>query len=201
VVGGAKISTKTAPLEALVERVQTLLIGGGMANTMLLAQGLSVGSSLVEPEMLDTCRAVLDRAAARGVNLQLPQDVVVADDIDEPRRIEVRAVDDIPNDLMIVDLGPETRNRYTAALADAATVFWNGPMGVFEVEEFAAGTVAIARALADTDAFTVVGGGESVMAIHHAGVADRVGHVSTGGGASLQYLTGEELPAFGALEE
>lgn len=200
IVGGAKISTKTAPLEALVERVRTLLIGGGMANTMLLAQGCGVGRSLVEPEMLDTCRAVLDRAATRGVDLQLPQDVVVTDDLDEHQRVEIRAVDDIPDDLMIVDLGPETRERYTAALADAATVFWNGPMGVFEVEEFAAGTVAIARALADTDAFTVVGGGESVMAIHHAGVADRVSHVSTGGGASLQYLTGEELPATLALE-
>jgi phosphoglycerate kinase len=201
VVGGAKISTKTAPLEALVERVQTLLIGGGMANTMLLAQGRNVGRSLVEPEMLDTCRAVLDRAAARGVDLQLPIDVVVADDVHEPRRIEVRAVDDLPDDLMIVDLGPDTRDRYTAALANAATVFWNGPMGVFEVEEFAAGTVSIARALADADAFTVVGGGESVMAIHHAGVADRVSHVSTGGGASLQYLTGEALPALVALEK
>ncbi len=201
VVGGAKISTKTAPLEALVERVRILLVGGGMANTMLLAQGISVGRSLVEPEMLDTCRAVMDRAAALGVDLHLPQDVVVTDDVEEPQRIEVRAVDDIPDDLMIVDLGPETRQRYADALAHAATVFWNGPMGVFEVDEFAAGTVAIARALAATDGFTVVGGGESVMAIHHAGVADQVSHVSTGGGASLQYLTGEALPAILALEE
>jgi phosphoglycerate kinase len=200
VVGGAKISTKTAPLEALVERVQTLLLGGGMANTMLLAQGFSVGRSLVEPEMIDTCRAVLERASARGVDLQLPQDVVVTDDLEAPHRTEIRAVDDIPGDLMIVDLGPKTRTRYAAALAKAATVFWNGPMGVFEVEEFAAGTVAIARTLAEADTFTVVGGGESVMAIHHAGVADRVSHVSTGGGASLQYLTGEALPAIVALE-
>ncbi len=201
VVGGAKISTKTAPLEALVERVETLLIGGGMANTMLLAQGVSVGRSLVEVEMLGTCRAVLDRAAVRRVDLQLPHDVVVTDDLDDPRRIEVCNVDAIPDDLMIVDLGPETRARYTASLAGAATVFWNGPMGVFEVEEFAAGTVAIARALADIEGFTVVGGGESVMAIDHAGVVDRIGHVSTGGGASLEFLTGAPLPAIVALEE
>jgi len=201
IVGGAKISTKTAPLEALVERVQTLLIGGGMANTMLLAQGLRVGRSLVEVEMLDTCRAVLDRADARGVDLQLPQDVVAADDIDDPHRIEVCAVDDIPDDLMIVDLGPETRRRYTDALAGAATVFWNGPMGVFEVEEFAAGTVAIAHTLAAIDGFTVVGGGESVMALHHAGVVDQISHVSTGGGASLEFLNGAPLPAILALEE
>jgi len=200
VVGGAKISTKTAPLEALVERVQTLLIGGGMANTMLLAQGRNVGRSLVEVEMLDTCRAVMDRATARGVDLQLPQDVVVADDIEDPQRIEVCSVDDIPDDLMIVDLGPETRRRYTAALAAAATVFWNGPMGVFEIEEFAAGTVVIARALADSRVFTVVGGGESVMAVHHTGVVDQISHVSTGGGASLEYLTGAPLPAIVALE-
>jgi phosphoglycerate kinase len=201
VVGGAKISTKTAPLEALVERVETLLIGGGMANTMLLAQGVSVGRSLVEVEMLDTCRAVMDRAAVRRVDLQLPHDVVVTDDIDDPRRIEVCAVDEIPDDLMIVDLGPETRARYTASLAGAATVFWNGPMGVFEVEEFAAGTVAIARALADIEGFTVVGGGESVMAIDRSGVVDRIGHVSTGGGASLEFLTGAPLPAIVALEQ
>ena len=128
------------------------------------------------------------------------QRYVVTDDLEEPHRNEIRTVDDIPDDLMIVDLGPDTRNRYTGTLADAATVFWNGPMGVFEVEEFAAGTLAIARALAEADAFTVVGGGESVMAIHHAGLSDRVSHVSTGGGASLQYLTGEALPATLALE-
>jgi phosphoglycerate kinase len=167
----------------------------------LLAQGVRVGRSLVEVEMLDTCRAVMDRAAVRRVDLQLPHDVVVTDDIDDPRRIEVCAVDEIPDDLMIVDLGPETRARYTASLAGAATVFWNGPMGVFEVEEFAAGTVAIARALADIEGFTVVGGGESVMAIDRSGVVDRIGHVSTGGGASLEFLTGAPLPAIVALEQ
>lgn len=201
VVGGAKISTKTAPLRALVERVRTLLIGGGMANTMLLAAGQRVGRSLVEEEMLDTAREVMARAQELGVEILLPTDVVVADSIDEPSRVEVVAADQIPDDLMVVDLGPTTRQRFAEALSTARSVFWNGPMGVFELEEFAAGTVAIARSLADADAFTVVGGGESVMAIHHAGVADRIDHVSTGGGASLQFLTGETLPAIGALQD
>jgi phosphoglycerate kinase len=200
VVGGAKISTKTAPLEALVERVETLLIGGGMANTMLLAQGHSVGRSLVEKEMLDTARAVLDRARERGVSLELPDDVVVADAIDNPTRVEVVASDAVPDDLMIVDIGPRSCERFRSAIEGAKTVFWNGPMGVFEHPDFAEGTMAVARALASSPAFTVVGGGESVMAVHRAGVADDIDHVSTGGGASLQFLTGDELPALVALE-
>jgi phosphoglycerate kinase len=200
VVGGAKISTKTAPLRALVERVQTLLVGGGMANTFLLAGGREVGRSLVEEEMLDSAREVMERARERGVELELPSDVVVADDVDDPTTVEVVAADGIPPDMMVVDLGPETRQRFSQAVAGANTVFWNGPMGVFEVEEFAAGTVVLARALAEAPGFTVVGGGESVMAIHRAGVADRMSHVSTGGGASLQFLTGETLPAIRALE-
>jgi len=200
VVGGAKISTKTAPLEALLERVEVLLIGGGMANTMLAAQGRPVGRSLVEQEMLETASSVMARAGQRGVLLELPTDVVVADAISSPTRVAVVAADAVPDDMMIVDIGPATRERFAAAIAGARTVFWNGPMGVFETEPFAAGTMAVARALASSTAFTVVGGGESVMAVHRAGVADAIGHVSTGGGASLQYLTGETLPAIAALE-
>jgi len=201
VVGGAKISTKTAPLTALVERADTLLIGGGMANTFLLAQGHEVGRSLVEVEMLDTARHVMARAAERGIAFELPTDVVVADAIENPTRVELTATDSIPADLMVVDLGPASRNRYRALLSDAMTVFWNGPMGVFEVAEFAAGTFTVAEAIARTAGFTVVGGGESVMAIHRAGLADRVDHVSTGGGAALQFITGETLPAIRALED
>ena len=200
VVGGAKISTKTAPLAALLERVELLLIGGGMANTMLLAQGRSVGRSLVEHEMLETASAVLRRAAERGVRVELPTDVVVADAIASPTRVEVVAADAVPADMMIVDIGPATQERFAAAIAGARTVFWNGPMGVFETAEFAAGTMAVARALAASKAFTVVGGGESVMAVHRAGVADAIGHVSTGGGASLEFITGKVLPAIAALE-
>jgi phosphoglycerate kinase len=201
VIGGAKVSTKTAPLAAMVDRVQVLLIGGGMANTFFKTCGLEVGRSLVENEMLATARTVLDRAAARGVELVLPSDVVVSDDLSSPTRVEVVAVDAIPPDLMVVDIGPDTRARYVEVLAGARTVFWNGPMGVFEVERFAAGTVAVAEALASCPGFTVVGGGESVMAVRRAGVDDRIDHVSTGGGASLALVSGDELPALTALGE
>jgi phosphoglycerate kinase len=200
-VGGAKVSTKTTPLEALVGRVQTLLIGGGMANTFLLAQGHPVGRSLVEEEMVETAREVMASAAARGVSLELPSDVVVTDSLGAPTRTEIVPADAVPEDLMIVDLGPASRQRYCAAIAGAQTVFWNGPMGVFEVEAFAEGTMAVAQAMAASAAFTVVGGGESVMAIRRAGVDSSIDHVSTGGGASLQFLTGETLPAILALEE
>jgi phosphoglycerate kinase len=200
VIGGAKVSTKTAPLEAMVERVHSLLIGGGMANTFFLAQGLEVGRSLVEEDMLDTARRVLERARERGVAIELPEDVVVADAVEDPQRVEVVASDAIPAELMAVDIGPRARARYREALAGARTAFWNGPMGVFEVEAFATGTLAVAEALAASAAFSVVGGGESVMAVRRAGLADRIDHVSTGGGASLEFITGKELPAVTALE-
>jgi len=200
VVGGAKVSTKTAPLEALLGRVRTLLIGGGMANTFFLAQGLEVGRSLVEEEMVATALQVMDGAAQRGVAIELPGDVVVADAIEGASRIEVVASNDIPADLMVVDIGPETRKKYAGALSAAKTIFWNGPMGVFEVDDFAAGTLAVAEAIADSSAFSVVGGGESVMAIRRAGVFARIDHVSTGGGASLEFLSGDTLPAIAALE-
>ncbi len=200
VVGGAKVSTKTRPLQSLLERVQTLLIGGGMANTFFLAEGLGVGRSLVEEEMVETARAVRTAARERGVELVLPVDLIATDDLDEPDRVETVTPEEIPDDLMVVDIGPRTRARYRTALETARTVFWNGPMGVFERDRFAAGTFAVAEALAASGAYSVVGGGESVMAIRRAGVSDRIGHVSTGGGASLQFLTGEALPALTALE-
>jgi phosphoglycerate kinase len=200
VVGGAKVSTKTAPLEALVGRVSSLLIGGGMANTFFLAQGIEVGRSLVEEEMVETARSVLAAAAERGIEFVLPSDVVVADAVDNPRRVEVVACDAIPADMMVVDIGPEARARYREVLSSSRTVFWNGPMGVFEIAEFSAGTLAVAEAMAASPAFTVVGGGESVMAVRQAGVIGDIDHVSTGGGASLQFITGESMPALAALE-
>jgi len=201
VVGGAKVSTKTAPLKALLERVASLLIGGGMANTFFLAKGLEVGRSLVEEEMLATAREVLELAAERGIDIELPPDVVVADAINNPQIVRVVPAESIPTDLMVVDIGPQARARYAEVLAAAQTVFWNGPMGVFEVPDFAGGTLAVAEALAASQAFSVVGGGESVMAIRRAGVIDDMDHVSTGGGASLEFITGEALPAIVALEE
>jgi phosphoglycerate kinase len=171
-----------------------------MANTFLLAKGLEVGRSLVEEEMIDTARTVMSAAAARGIDLVLPPDVVVADTIEAPLRIEVVASDAIPAELMVVDIGPETRARYAEVLGAAKTVFWNGPMGIFEVEDFASGTVAVAEALAASTGFSVVGGGESVMAVRQAGVIENISHVSTGGGASLQFISGEGMPAIAALE-
>ena len=201
VVGGAKVSTKIAPLKALLGRVASLLIGGGMANTFFLAKGFEVGRSLVEEEMLATALEVLELAAERGVDIELPSDVVVADAIDNPQVVKIVPAQDIPADLMIVDIGPQARARYAELLAAARTIFWNGPMGVFEVPDFAAGTLAVAEALATSPAFSVVGGGESVMAIRRAGVIDDIDHVSTGGGASLEFITGEALPAIVALED
>jgi phosphoglycerate kinase len=201
VVGGAKVSTKTAPLKALLGRVASLLIGGGMANTFFLAKGLEVGRSLVEEEMLATAREVLELAAERSIDIELPPDVVVADAIDNPQVVKVVPAESIPADLMVVDIGPQARARYAEVLAAARTVFWNGPMGIFEVPDFAGGTLAVAEALAASQAFSVVGGGESVMAIRRAGVIDDIDHVSTGGGASLEFITGEALPAIVALEE
>ncbi len=201
VVGGAKVSTKTEPLEALVKKVSSLLIGGGMANTFFLAKGFEVGRSLVEEDMMTTARDVLAAAAERGVDLVLPDDVVVTDSIDTPTTAAVVAPDSIPSDLMIVDIGPLTRERFAQTLAEARTVFWNGPMGVFEVDRFAGGTLAVAEALAASSAYSVVGGGESVMAIRRAGVVDSIDHVSTGGGASLKFITGDDMPALVALED
>ena len=200
-VGGAKVSTKTKPLEALLDSVERLLIGGGMANTFFLAQGHEVGRSLVEEEMLDTARAVMKRAKERNVELYLPTDVVVTDTLDGTGRIAVVPVGSVGVNDLIVDLGPDSRARYAAAFDGARTVFWNGPMGVFEVDAFAAGTVAVAEAMAACGGFTVVGGGESVMAVKKAGVEHRMSHISTGGGASLTFVTGETLPAIAALED
>ncbi len=201
VVGGAKVSDKAEPLEALVERADIVLVGGGMANTFLLAQGLGVGRSLAEEAMAATARKVVERAGARGVQVLLPEDVVVTDDLGAPSRVETVPVEAIPEDGMVVDIGPATRERFADALGEARMVFWNGPMGVFEKEPFAAGTMAVAEAMAECGGFTVVGGGESVMAVRRAGVADRIDHVSTGGGASLDLVAGKTLPAVAALEE
>ena len=198
VVGGAKISGKLETLQALIGKADVVVLVGGMANTFLLAEGIAVGKSLVEPELLETARQALAQAAARGVTLVLPSDVVVAAGLDAPGH--TAPVTGVGADEMILDIGPETRARIAGLLATAKTVFWNGPAGVFEKEAFAAGTMAIARALADSHAFTVVGGGESVAAVQQAGVAAKLSHVSTSGGASLEFLAGDVLPGIAALE-
>ncbi|MHB0876558.1 MAG: phosphoglycerate kinase [Anaerolineae bacterium] len=196
ILGGAKISDKIGVINSLLGKVDRLLIGGGMANTFLKARGLSVADSLVENEVLGIAASLMERA---GTKLLLPTDAVVADAFDANANSKVVPVAAIPDGWRILDIGPDTVRSYAAALADAKTVIWNGPMGVFEFPKFAKGTVAIAEALAKLQATTIIGGGDSAAAVEAAGVADRITHISTGGGASLEFLEGKELPGVAAL--
>ncbi len=199
-LGGAKIEGKIDTLANLLPRLDRLLVGGGMANTFLAAQGLDLARSLVEAERLDLAREILAQAAQRGVEVLLPTDLVVTDDLQNPTRIETVAASEVPAGTMAVDVGPATRLAFARAIADAGTLFWNGPLGVFENPAFAGGTREVAAALAACPGFTVLGGGETVAAAHQAGVAEKVSHVSTGGGASLEFLAGRVLPGVAALE-
>jgi phosphoglycerate kinase len=199
IVGGAKVSDKLATLENLVRLADTVVLVGGMANTFLLAKGVAIGTSLSEPEQLDAARRILELAATTGKTLMLPTDVVVANNVDSPGRVV--GVGQVGAGEAILDAGPATREAIAAAIRGARTVFWNGPAGVFEKVGFAEGTLAIARALASSTGFTVVGGGESVAAVQQAGVAAKLSHVSTGGGASLEFLAGDVLPGVAVLEE
>ncbi|MBI2015350.1 MAG: phosphoglycerate kinase [Candidatus Rokubacteria bacterium] len=200
VLGGAKVSDKLALVERLLERVDALLIGGGMAFTFLRALGHDVGRSLVEPDRVETARRALEAARRRGVSLVLPVDALVADG---PGGAAGRAVGvrEIPADQMGLDIGPRTVERFAAALATARTIVWNGPMGVFEKPAFAGGTIALARAVAAAPAFSVIGGGDTIAAVAQAGVTDRIGYISTAGGAFLEYLEGRTLPGVAALTE
>lgn len=202
VMGGAKISDKIELLENLIPKADRVLIGGAMANTFLRAQGFDTGASLVEESQLDTARRLVALADSGSTLLLLPVDYVVTDDVRNPLRVDVRLAHEIQPGDSAADIGPKTTASYIDALSDAATVFWNGPLGVFEVQQFSAGTLAIANALADIHdtALTVIGGGESVEAANRAGVADRIHHISTGGGASLEYVGGAELPGIKVLE-
>jgi phosphoglycerate kinase len=200
VLGGAKVSDKVALVEHLISRVDALVIGGGMAFTFLRALGHTVGRSLVEPDRIETARRAIDAARRRGAQLALPVDAVVADGLDSPsgRAVGIRQ---IPDQQMGLDIGPRTVERFAAVLATAKTIVWNGPMGVFEKPPFAAGTVAIARAVAGASAFSVIGGGDTIAAVNAAGVADRIGYISTAGGAFLEFLEGRSLPGVEALSE
>ncbi|HKG27099.1 MAG TPA: phosphoglycerate kinase, partial [Thermomicrobiales bacterium] len=198
ILGGAKVSDKLAVIGNLASRVDAILVGGGMANTFLLSQGHPIGKSLAEPDFVGQARAVLDEARERGVQVMMPSDVVVAQSLDDaPQSVSIDGVNDV---VAIYDIGPETARRFAGRVRGAKTVFWNGPMGVFERPAFSQGTLAVARAVADSDAFSVVGGGDSVAAIEQAGLADRISHISTGGGASLEYVEGRTLPGVAALE-
>ncbi|MGC8873228.1 MAG: phosphoglycerate kinase [Chloroflexia bacterium] len=199
VLGGAKISDKIGVMRNLLGRVDALLIGGGMANTFLKAQGYAVGDSLVEEEAVPTARELLQTAHQRGVRLLLPVDVVVADAFSADAARKAVPVAEVPEGWRILDIGPRTIEAFRQALQGARTVVWNGPMGVFEFPPFAEGTRAVARAIVESGAFSVVGGGDSVAAVQEAGLADRIGHISTGGGASLEFLEGRVLPGVQAL--
>jgi len=202
VLGGAKVSDKIEVIENLIPRVDRLLIGGAMAYTFFKAQGLAVGKSLVEEDKLDSARDILSQSKERGLELLLPADHVVAPRLEAGAPSETLPVGDPGiGDRMGLDIGPVTVSAYTHALSDAKTVVWNGPMGVFEIDAFARGTIGVARAVAGVKGTTIVGGGDSIAAITKAGVADRVTHISTGGGASLEFLGGQTLPGVAALPD
>ena len=199
VLGGAKISDKLAVIENLLEKADTLIIGGGMAFTFLKAKGYETGDSLLDVEKVDYCKDMLAKAEAKGVKLLLPVDVVIADAFAADANTRVVPADSIPAGWQGLDIGPETRKLFGDAVRSAGTVVWNGPMGVFEFPAFAKGTEAVASAMADCKGITVVGGGDSASAIEKMGYADKVTHVSTGGGASLEFMEGKELPGVACL--
>lgn len=199
VLGGAKISDKLPIIEHLLDKVNALCIGGGMAYTFLKAKGIEVGASLVDDTKLHTATKVLKRAEIKGVPVYLPVDNIVAEGLNSPQSPETVNTPAVPAGMMGLDIGPRSVSLFVGALKPAKTVFWNGPLGVFEIPAFAEGTLAIARLLATLSATTVVGGGDSVAAIHQAGVADKISHISTGGGASLEFVEGKTLPGIAAL--
>lgn len=200
IVGGAKVSDKLGILNTLVERVDHVLIGGAMAYTFLKAKKVEVGSSLVEPDFVERAREIMYKAAHRGVSFHLPVDHVVARSIDAPAdQVTTTPGASIPRGMAGFDIGPQTVDLYRGVIAESKSIFWNGPMGVFEREPFAGGTMDVAHALAKSDAFSVIGGGDSAAAINAAGVADQISHISTGGGASLQMIEGKALPGIEAL--
>jgi phosphoglycerate kinase len=200
ILGGAKVSDKLGVIDSLIDRVDALLIGGAMAFTLLAADGAAVGRSLVEEDRFDDVRAAQAKAKDKGVLIELPVDVVAAAEISADAPSRTVAAREIPADLMGLDIGPRTVEGFARILADAKTILWNGPMGVFELEPFGAGTRGVATAAAGVDAFTVVGGGDSLLAIKKAGLEDGFDHLSTGGGASLEFLEGRELPGISILE-
>jgi phosphoglycerate kinase len=201
IVAGSKVSTKLTILEALLEKVDRLIVGGGIANTFLAASGVKVGKSLCEMDMLDTCRRLMARARERGADIPLPTDVVVATEFAATAHADVRSIHDVHPEELILDIGPDTSDRLAKLIADAGTVLWNGPVGVFEFDQFGEGTRAIANAIARSKAFSLAGGGDTLAAIEKYGVEEDISYISTGGGAFLEFVEGKRLPAVAALEE
>ena len=200
ILGGSKVSSKISVINNLLEKVDTLIIGGGMAYTFAKARGFEIGKSLVEDDYLDYAKEMIEKAAAKGVNFLLPVDNVVAKEFSNDAESRVVG-DNMDADEMGMDIGPKTRELYAEAVKTAKTVVWNGPMGVFELPNFAAGTIAVAKALADIDGITIIGGGDSAAAVNQLGFGDKMSHISTGGGASLEFLEGKELPGVAAADD
>jgi phosphoglycerate kinase len=200
IVAGSKVSTKLTILESLAARVDRLVVGGGIANTFMLACGLPIGRSLAEPDLVEQARAVMDGLAARGGEVPIPVDVVVAPTFAADAPATVKPSTEVGPEDMILDIGPRTAAILAGLLREAGTIVWNGPVGVFEFEAFAGGTRTIAQAVAESSAFSIAGGGDTIAAINRFGIADRVDYISTAGGAFLEFLEGKELPALAALQ-
>jgi phosphoglycerate kinase len=201
IVGGSKVSTKLTVLESLLEKVDKLIVGGGIANTFLAATGVNVGKSLHEGEMLDVARRLVTRAKEKGTEIPLPTDVVVAKEFAATAHADVRTVHDVRSDEMILDIGPDTADRFSELVQSAGTIIWNGPVGVFEFEQFGEGTRAISLAIARSKAFSLAGGGDTLAAIEKYNIEDGISYISTGGGAFLEFVEGKTLPAVAVLEE
>ncbi len=201
IVGGSKVSTKLDLLKSLADKADQLIIGGGIANTFLAAVGHNVGRSLYERDMLDTAKEILAKIRARGGDIPLPEDVVVASEFSAEAHAEVRPVNEVEDDEMILDIGPKTRAKLAGLLKNCGTIVWNGPVGVFEYDSFAGGTKALAQAIAESNAFSLAGGGDTLAAVDKFGVADKISYISTGGGAFLEFLEGKTLPAVEVLEQ
>ncbi len=199
IVGGSKVSTKLHVLEALIDKVDQLIVGGGIANTFLAAAGHRIGQSLHEPDLVETAKALLERAEARGASIPLPSDVLTAERFHQEAHPSLRDVERVHNDEMILDIGPESAGKLASIIRGAGTVIWNGPVGVFEFENFRSGTSAIAHAVAACEGFSLAGGGDTIAAIEKFGIRDRIDYISTAGGAFLEYIEGRELPAVVAL--
>ena len=201
IVAGSKVSTKLTILKSLAEKVDQLIVGGGIANTFMLAMGLRIGKSLAEPGLIGEAQAIIDLMKARGAQVPLPLDVVVAAELSARVRANLMAAGDVGADDMILDIGPRTADLLAALIAKAGTIIWNGPVGVFEFDQFGAGTARIARAIAESHAFSIAGGGDTLAAIAKYGIADKISYMSTGGGAFLEFLEGKKLPAVEILEQ
>ena len=201
IVAGSKVSTKLTVLESLLAKVDKLIVGGGIANTFLAATGVAVGKSLYEPDLLEVARRLMAQARARGAEIPLPTDVVVAKELAATAHADVRSIHEVRADERILDIGPDTADRLSGMLQSAGTIIWNGPVGVFEFEQFGEGTRAIAQAIARSKAFSLAGGGDTLAAIEKYGVEDGISYISTGGGAFLEFVEGKKLPAVAALEE